>query len=312
MKKIASFVLALVMILSLSTVVFADDTATALKSEASEITLLTKEYEVVGAENLVPAETLTFEVEAAEGNPSDAVITVNEVTVNGTTNNVVVVLPVYEVVGVYNYTITETVGNTQGVTYDDAEIGVAVLVTYNYEENKLDTAVSLTTAGTNGKIDSFTNTYEVGSLKVSKVVTGNLGDQEKKFDVTVTFAAEGDVLSTITYEGGSIAPAAWENGEASVVVSLAHNEFVTFTGIPAGVTYTVEEADYTEDGYTAEYAFSDAAKEIAAEDEDTVEITNDNSATVETGITLDSMPYVVILAIVAGAFVLTGFKKREV
>jgi len=97
----------------------------------------------------------------------------------------------------------------------------------------------------------------------------------------------------------------------TVDITVKHGETVKFTNIPAGVSYTVVENDYTEgdknnslEGYDeAEYAFSDAEKKIAADDKDTVGITNNKETTVDTGISLDNAPYMILMALVviAGA-----------
>lgn len=318
MKKIISFVLALVMILSLSTVVFADDTVADADVIASEETSFKVKKSYDANADVFPAETLKFKSTADKGNPDNgaANLTIDDVEVADDSFEVVVNVPSFTKVGLYKFTIAEEAGNTQGVIYAINTISVSVLVEYDYEDADQDGHTLKATAGVtmvdNAKDDKFVNTYEVGSLEVSKVVTGNLGDREKKFDVTVTFEAEGDVLSDITYEGGKVAPEAWKDGKAAVEISLAHNESVTFENIPAGVTYTVVEDDYTADGYTAEYKNSDEELTIAKSDKDTVEITNNKETEVATGISLDSMPYIMILAVVAGAFVLTSFKKREV
>ena len=83
------------------------------------------------------------------------------------------------------------------------------------------------------------------------------------------------------------------------------------------MTYTVEEADYTqgelngENAYDApEYNFSDTTKAIAAEDADTVEIVNNKETDVDTGIVMDSMPYIVILAVAVFGMVAMVAKKR--
>lgn len=86
-----------------------------------------------------------------------------------------------------------------------------------------------------------------GELMISKTVTGTAGDKERSFSFTVTFlGADGQPLtSTFSYDGsltGQIASGA--------VLTLAHGQYVTIHGLPAGTTYTVVETEANADGYT--------------------------------------------------------------
>lgn len=345
MKKILSFVLALVMILSLSTVVFAadGDTTTTPTYTDMETVTITKWYNNRN-NGVSPAETLEFNhtkvgvtnagvIDAETG----AVVTIDtmpdlvsvasisfdegdagKVINDGDKRDIVVTLPKYEAVGIYTYTINEVAGTMAGVTYHTADIKLVVTV---IEQDGKVRVAAVHTEESGDKKDTFTNVYESGSLSVNKQVTGNLGDLDKNFTVTVTFTApEGETVGAPIYytdNGQEMTIAAnWED-TTSVNIDLKHDETVTFTNIPEGVTYTVIEDDYTGDGYDeAVYEYSDDAKlvdtDIDGENKDSVVITNNKEAEVDTGIALDSMPYIMILAVVAGAFVLTSFKKREV
>ena len=78
-----------------------------------------------------------------------------------------------------------------------------------------------------------------GSLTVSKTVAGNAGETDKEFHFTVTL---GD-----TTVGGKYGGMTFTDGKATF--TLKHNESKTATGLPAGITYTVAEDDYSDDGY---------------------------------------------------------------
>lgn len=92
---------------------------------------------------------------------------------------------------------------------------------------------------------SYTNTKDKpGSLIISKTVTGNAGDQSKKFDFTVTFAG---ASGTYAYTGiGGAADGTIQSGDT---VSLAHGESIAIQGLPKDTTYTVTEEDYVKEGY---------------------------------------------------------------
>ena len=81
---------------------------------------------------------------------------------------------------------------------------------------------------------------EHGNLSVAKTVVGNNGDTSKAFNFTVTL---GD-----TDINGTFGEMTFADGVATFV--LKHGESKTAVGLPAGITYTVTEAEADKDGYT--------------------------------------------------------------
>lgn len=166
------------------------------------------------------------------------------------------------------------------------------------------------------KSDEIANTYSAGSLQITKTVTGNMGDKTKYFDVTVTLTGETDKTYAESYgvTGGSYEsnPDAIEIGTPTTF-KIRHGETITIANLPYGVTYDVEEADYTggKDRYDpAAYTFSDDANKKIDSELDTVTITNNKGAEIDTGVTLDAAPYFVLLAVAAVGMFLLLSKKR--
>ena len=81
---------------------------------------------------------------------------------------------------------------------------------------------------------------EPGNLSVAKTVAGNNGDTSKAFNFTVTLGDTGI--------NGTFGDMTFANGVATFV--LKHGESKTAVGLPAGITYTVTEAEADKDGYT--------------------------------------------------------------
>lgn len=334
MKKVLAALLTLTMVLGMSFAVMAADDPT--YTDVSSITITKKYTASNGGVN--PAETFTFSTltctsvtDAVAGvTTSNAPVptigsvafTEGEATTAGTSKTATITLPTYTSVGIYTYTFNEVAPTTKtaGVTYKTDTLTLVVSV---IEQNgKIRVAAvhceanpQSGTYGTAPKTDVFENTYESGTLAITKTVTGNLGDQSKYFDVTVTFSAPtGTTIgSTIKYSGGKYTDKVTvENNTATI--QMKHNDTITFENLPAGVTYTVEEANYTADadgGYdTAAYNFSDNGKAIAAGDADTCTITNNKQATIDTGINMDSLPYIVMIAVVVIAAAAFFMKRR--
>ena len=81
---------------------------------------------------------------------------------------------------------------------------------------------------------------EHGNLSVAKTVAGNNGDTSKAFNFTVTLGDTGI--------NGTFGEMTFADGVATFV--LKHGESKTAVGLPAGITYTVTEAEADKDGYT--------------------------------------------------------------
>ena len=345
MKKFLAIMLALILVLAnvaaLAEVV-PEDPKGYKDSAPFSFSPLPKNYEVTGAsvDGLYPQETLEFTVIADGGNPDGgkAVITVganqdNKVAVAAVKeNNLQINVPELSMPGLYHFTVTEKEGNTQGVTYDTStEIGISVLVTFSATDaSQLEVLANnfgVTAKGEDKvKVDEIVNEYDLGSLTVSKSVTGNLGDRNQLFDIKVTFEADGDVLSKITVETEStgdnpatIEIADWKDGTAVANIQLKHDESLTFKDIPAGVSYTVEEdAKHSEDdpngadgskGYDVTY--EGAEGEIKSDDTASAAVKNDKNLEIDTGVNMETLPYVMIMALAVVGIALLVFRKKE-
>lgn len=317
LKKMITGVIAAAMVLSMSTVAFADN---ATYKDVDSVTV-TKSYKLVG-NGSSPDETFTLE-QVGNGKVTDgdaasapalgaitgAHFSVGAATTDGVKEQITINLPTYDTVGVYEYTLKEVAGTTAGVNYYANPIKLVVTVVQDGEKKRV-AAVHVEESGE--KTDVFENTYSAGVLKVTKTVTGNLGDKEKYFKFVVTLTGE----DAKTYPAGGFAvaggsyasnPAKIQVGEATTFW-LKDNETLSIENIPYGVTYTVTEDDYSADDYittkNGDSGTINAAEQTAA-------FTNAKDiGEVDTGINLDSLPYIMILAVVAIALVAFFGKKR--
>lgn len=164
------------------------------------------------------------------------------------------------------------------------------------------------------KVNDIQNKYYAGSLKIAKVVTGNAGDKEELFKVTVVFKNESGAnmysdikCNNIIAADGTVTAQAslgWtDTVEKNAEGTTTHTsetftkEFyvkdgttVTFDNIPYGVSYTITEERPANDKYTHSFKHSEATKNAngtfngvstAADEvktEGTNEVTNEESA----------------------------------
>jgi len=178
------------------------------------------------------------------------------------------------------------------------------------------------------KVDTITNEYDLGTLTVGKTVAGNAGDVNNPFNVTVTFtAATGKtVLSNITVAGGAasgnsqtIAPSDWSNGTATANIVIKHGETVTFSNIPAGVSYSVAEstahaaADPNGSDGSKGYmiSYTNETGTISKNVTSAAAITNTKTIQIDTGASMDYLPYLLLMAVATIGIVLMVIRKRR-
>lgn len=339
MKKLYSILLALVFVISLGTVTMAELVDPGNLTDVGSITL-TKNYDYPDSPNT----TFEFEIERFELSDTEvgSLLTKDTMPLLSFASDVDTItfgsddpfdgqkeltinLPNYTEIGIYTYEITEINKTTPWVTYDGRSMFVKVTVLRDGDGFKRIVAVRFDpiddTSMENGKGGEFSNIYNHGTLDVSKEVTGNFGDQNKEFEVTVTFTSptgfpvDGQISYTLP---GDADPTTllWVNGVAEVTIPLKHLESVIFSNIPYGVKYTVSEADYTTpvggEYDVALIEYSDAGKIInAVSAADRVDITNNKDINVDTGISLDSMPYILLLGFAVLGIGILFFRKRQ-
>ena len=332
MKKLISLALALMLVFSLATVAMADTVPTdPYNGKLDKETTFTKEYVVTNG--TAPKETFDFNVSYKSFKNNEGVtataatqptVTLGDAVFNSAltstgTANVSVGISNYETValGAYTYEITEAVPATKtaGTNYNSTPVYLVVTILRNEDSSKHYVAAIHYETATGAKTGTITNSYNAGQLSVTKQIEGNMADMDKKFEFTVVFTpATGTAFDTSvqiandaattnrTYTSNKNA-----DGTYTIEFELGDNETATFTNIPVGTTYTITE---DADGYTSAHTKA-ADGSITGGDRDEDEWTNTLNKPVDTGITLDSLPFVLILAVCAGAVVLFVIKRRN-
>lgn len=320
MKKLLSIGLAAMLAFGLATTSFAEEAGDVTTPTDGTVTIH-KVYKLENAGTTSPAETFTLvqdgdgtvkdgEAEAAPalGTITGATYKEGAATINGTTGDITVALPEYTNVGVYEYTLKEAAGTTAGVTYYDKDIKLVVTVV-NDNNGKLRIAAVHTESTGEAKSDNFPNTYKAGELDVSKTVIGNLGDKNKYFEFKVTLTGENGKTYRDSYAvtGGSNTanPSTIKIGEETTFL-LKHGDTITIANLPYGVTYTVTET--AAEGYTTEKT-GDTGKINAADQ--AAEFTNNKAGSIDTGVVLNNMPYILVLAVLAAGVAVFIIRKRR-
>ncbi len=147
-----------------------------------------------------------------------------------------------------------------------------------------------------------TNTYEASTttITITKTVSGNMGDQSKEFTFTYKVGATGTERTFTLKHGGSQTLENLKIGETLYIKEA--------TDYVKTVTYTVTDGDETKT-ITAEE--KDGWYQIPVAAGTVVNFNNTKNATIDTGITTDSIPYILLLTMaVIGAGALLMKKRR--
>lgn len=194
-------------------------------------------------------------------------------------------------------------------TFVDDEIGTSGSVTVNKENSN--------------RSITFSNFYEktTADVTISKIVTGLMGDTHKDFAFRIT-GLEG---KGVTLEDGDLSS-----------FTLTHNGSVTLKNVPMGTVFAVVETLGADSGYETKatghdtdatrtfyykLVLEDGEQKLMACDADgshekeqdglAITVTNHCTLKPDTGVLLDTLPYIVILAVVAGGVALLMLRKRR-
>lgn len=156
---------------------------------------------------------------------------------------------------------------------------------------------------------------ESSNLKISKTVTGLLGDTKKAFTFTIKPT---DSTKTFTITESDIIEKSDEGVTYDLskkTFTLTHGAYITLS-LPVG-TYYVQEDSY--DNYTVSAKINGVDttvtdRAVTAEltkEAMTIAFTNCCDLKPDTGVLLDTLPYIVILAVVAGGVALLMLRKHR-
>lgn len=155
------------------------------------------------------------------------------------------------------------------------------------------------------------------NLTVSKTVTGKLGDTNKAFTFTITKAdgtAANITDTNIEISEADRAKVEWKgNGQ----FTLKDGASIIFKNLPSG-QYKVVEDNYSGEKYETSYVVDSGTPENRREasvtigtDAKTIAFTNNCPPQPDLGVLLDTLPYIVILAVVAGGVALLMLRKHR-
>lgn len=231
-------------------------------------------------------------------------------------------------VGKYYYTISELIPDdkTPGIAYDAKSVEMSISVVNNADYNGFEYYVTLTKDGQKiGADKAFKNIYgkdsegkdTVYDLSLTKTVSGDFADRGKYFEFEIKLTAEdgktkyaaSKVTLNVTDEKNktNTTDPVVIGGKAATVY-LKHDQTVTLSNLPKNVKYEITEKTT---GYTLSYLEDSAAPEGIITANTAVKAHNTHEGVPDTGVILDNAPYILMLAVVAGAAMTLVIKKRR-
>lgn len=153
------------------------------------------------------------------------------------------------------------------------------------------------------------------NLTVTKTVTGKLGDTNKAFTFTIT--KDGKPVNNITEDNIEARDGAQWLNDGNGKFTLKDGASIIFKNLPSG-QYKVVEDDYIGEKYETSYVVDSGTPENGQEatvtigtDAKQIDFTNHRNLEPDLGVLLDTLPYIVILAVVAGGVALLMLRKRR-
>ena len=343
-KKIGALILAGTMLLSMGTTAFAAGESTTPNVNQNGQVPITKKFEMADG---LTTPAATFKFTATSQTPGALPATIADVSFTegqtGTLKGEKYVLEgttaisfqgTWPHAGEYVYTVTEKQESMPNVTYDASSYTLRVYVingTNGLEVEKI------TAQGATGKTDKilFTNTYAKNNatLTIEKNTTGTYADKTKEFNFEITFT-KSPMSDKTTFTGNIGSEPVECTAGIAKSFTLADREQLVFHDLPVGTTYVVKELAAT-DGYTPSVTVrenqtttltdktvqeaealdtlkQDGTKNLVGEYENKVTFTNTHQGgVVPTGILMNNLPFILLVAVAIVAFVSLAVIKRR-
>ena len=179
------------------------------------------------------------------------------------------------------YSVTESSSSDYEIQTQNGMSGYITEGTYSYSPDGDITGTIIHNTAQSRNTPTVVNKRKTGSLKISKTITGDGADKSEKFSVTVSFNAPsgvdlGSYINRNTVVFGSTATTGTSLDLSlnlpRVTFEVTDGTVVTFTQIPYGTTYVVNE---NAGDYQSVISYGDQNKSIdSSGDTDTVSITN--------------------------------------
>ena len=223
--------------------------------------------------------------------------------------------------GTYVFDLSEVKGDNPNIVYSNAKYTVVVTVAMpdNYPTDQTPKIKSVTVHrpdyqnSEDNKADGkFENgVAENASLEVSKTVAGTAANIGDEFSYTLTITGAQGSYDVSLPDG---ATAKVENG-TPYEFKLKHGQHIEVKNLPKGAKYTVVETDTAYDEHVSVNGgdFTDGLKaEGVIADENTVAYKNEKGFAPDSGITMNTLPFVGIgVVAVAGAATLVISRRRR-
>lgn len=170
-----------------------------------------------------------------------------------------------------------------------------------------------------------------GSLDVSKIIktdAADTADTNKEFEFTANFTFPNGTDGTTLGAKATIGDSTTSITGTSHTFNLKHGQNVKFTGLPVGTKISVTESATPNYKGSAEVVINNGTKEAVAEtkynealtvsnktlgqNKNTVDVTNTYNYVPATGIIMNTLPYVLMIALCGVALIaFVGFKRRR-
>lgn len=152
---------------------------------------------------------------------------------------------------------------------------------------------------------------DVTTITVSKKVAGNMGDRDASYRFEMTFSGTDKDFSNVTLNGST----GTLGTSKTLTFELGDGETATIANVPIGATITLVEQFAKAKGYTVTInkLETDTVENYTVGVNPHFEVVNTKNAQPDTGVLLDSLPYILIIACVAaiGAFIVIRRRKNR-